>query len=62
MDMDYNYAVEYYDSNSVCTQWATVQGDSIADAVRNFKIDNPNSRVYNVFVEHTDAQDYYEEF
>lgn len=59
--MDYNYAIEYFDPDSSGSQWATVQGDYIGQAVKEFKRNNPLARVYAVFVEHNESGDYYEE-
>ena len=59
--MDYNYAIEYFDPESSGSQWTTVQGDYIGQAVKEFKQHNPLARVYAVFVEHMDSGDYHEE-
>ena len=57
---DYTYAVEYFDSDSSGSQWQTYNADCVAQAVKQFKLDNPLARVYNVFVQHRDADDFYE--
>ena len=58
---DYVYAIEYFDSDSSGSQWQTHLADCIDQAVKQFKLDKPHARVYNVFVQHRDADDYYEE-
>lgn len=55
------YAIEYFDSDSVSSQWATVYGYTIKQAVEAFKRDHPVSRVYDVYIRHNDSDDFFEE-
>lgn len=57
----YTYAIEYFDSDSVLVQFTTLQADCIEQAVKYFKQDKPVSKIYDIFVRHNQADDFYEE-
>jgi hypothetical protein len=59
--MNYIYAIEYFDGDSSGSQWETHVADCISQAVKQFKFYKPHAKVYNVFVQHRDADDFLDE-
>jgi hypothetical protein len=57
----FTFGIEYFDPDSSGSQFDTVSADCVKHAVEQFKADKPFAKVYNVFVQHRDAEDYIDE-
>ena len=57
----YLYAIEYFDGDSSGSQWDTVYEDCLPNAVKAFKTNHAQAKIYDIFVRHHKAFEYIED-